>query len=70
MQEALSVEVAGCKNIFFWQGVGVQEAFSAEVAGSNFFLPGDRCARALSGEVAGCKKIFLPGGRGAGGIIS
>ena len=33
MQEALSVEVAGCKNIFFCQGVGVQEALSIEVAG-------------------------------------
>ena len=32
-REALSVEVAGCKKIFFCQGVGVQESFSAEVAG-------------------------------------
>ena len=36
------VEVAGCKNIFFCQGVGVQEALSIEVAGckKKFFLPG------------------------------
>ena len=33
VQEALSIEVAGCKKHFFCQGVGVQESFSAEVAG-------------------------------------
>ena len=45
VQEALSIEVAGCKKIFFCQGEMVQEAFSAEVAGCktifqicNFFL--------------------------------
>ena len=32
VQEALSIEVAGC-NFFFCLGVGVQESFSAEVAG-------------------------------------
>ena len=42
MQEALSIEVAGCKKNFFCQGEVVQEALSIEVAGCKnlFFLPG------------------------------
>ena len=33
VQEALSIEGAGCKNYFFCQGVVVQEALSVEGAG-------------------------------------
>ena len=46
MQEALAIEVAGCKNFFFCQGVGVQEALAIEVAGCKifFFMPGGRGA--------------------------
>ena len=33
MQEALSIEGAGCKKNFFCQGVVVQEALSVEGAG-------------------------------------
>ena len=73
MQEALSIEGAGCKKFFFCQGVVVQEALWIEGAGCKnyFFLPGGSGAGGIinwGGRVQ--ISFFLPGGSVAGGIIS